>query len=133
MDLEGRELRLRDSKTGPRVVALSPAAVSVLEGLIQSAEGEWVLPGKIPGTHLNKLGNAWRRLRVRADLPDVRLHNLRHSFASTALALGENLPMIAKLLGHRRIGSTARYAHLEHNAVREVAERVATSLAKDIL
>lgn len=133
VDLEARELRLSDSKTGPRAVPLSPAAVSVLEGLIRSAETEWVLPGKIPGTHLNKLGNAWRRLRVRADLQDVRLHDLRHSFASTALALGESLPMIAKLLGHRRIESTARYAHLKRSAVREAAERVAISLAKDIL
>lgn len=133
VDLNGRELRLRDSKTGPRVVPLSPAAVSLLERVIQSAEGEWVMPGRKPGTHLKRLGNAWRRLRVRADLQDVRLHDLRHSFASTALAVGESLPTIAKLLGHRRIQSTARYAHLQRSAVREAAERVAISLAKDVL
>lgn len=133
VDLKARELRLRDAKTGPRVVPLSPAAVSLLERLIQSREGDWVNPGKKPGTHYKKLGGAWRRLRVRADLPDVRLHDLRHSFASTALALGENLPTIAKLLGHRRIESTERYAHLERSAVREAAERVAISLARDIL
>ena len=133
VDLRARELRLRDSKTGPRVVPLSPAAVSLLEGLLQSIEGEWVIPGNKPGTRLKKIGNAWRRLRARADLQDVRLHDLRHSFASTALALGENLPTIAKLLGHRRIESTARYAHLERRAVRQAAERVAISLAKDVL
>ena len=133
VDLKARELRLRDSKTGPRVVPLSPAAVSLLEGLTQSAEGEWVIPGRKPGRHFTGLGAAWRRLRVRANLQDVRLHDLRHSFASTALALGESLPTIAKLLGHRRIESTARYAHLERSAVREAAERVAISLAKDIL
>jgi len=130
VDLNARELRLRDSKTGPRVVPLSPAAVSVLEGLRQSAEGEWVLPGKIQGTHLNKLGNAWRRLRVRADLQDVRLHDLRHSFASTALALGESLPTIAKLLVHRRIESTARYAHLADDPLRRASDSVAASLKK---
>ena len=133
VDLKARELRLRDTKTGPRVVPLSPSAVSLLEGLSQSSKGEWVIPGNNPGTHLKKVGNAWRRLRARADLHDVRLHDLRHSFASTALALGENLPTIAKLLGHRRIESTARYAHLERSAVREAAERVAVSLARDIL
>lgn len=133
VDLKARKLRLRDAKTGPREVPLSPAAVSLLEGLVQSREGDWVNPGKKPGTHLKKLGAAWRRLRARAALHDVRLHDLRHSFASTALALGENLPTIAKLLGHRRIESTARYAHLERSAVREAAERVAISLARDIL
>ena len=66
-------------------------------------------------------------------LPDVRLHDLRHSVASRALALGEELPMIGKLLGHRRIESTVRYAHLARAAVREAAERVANSLAEDIL
>ncbi|MCZ0955267.1 MAG: tyrosine-type recombinase/integrase [Rhodospirillaceae bacterium] len=133
VNLDARELRLRDTKTGPRFVALSPAAVQRFKGLYGSTGSEWVIPGRKPGTHLKKLGSVWRRLRVRADLADVRLHDLRHSFASTALALGEPLPMIAKLLGHRRIESTARYAHLARGAVREAAERVADNLAKDIL
>ena len=62
-----------------------------------------------------------------------RFGDLRHSVASRALALGEELPMIGKLLGHRRIESTVRYAHLARTAVREAAERVANSLAEDIL
>ncbi len=133
VDFKARELRLRDAKTGPRAVPLSGAAVRLLEGLRRSAASEWVIEGGKPGTHLKKLGNAWRRLRIRADLQDVRLHDLRHSFASSALALGESLPMIGKLLGHRRIESTARYAHLARGAVREAAERVAGSLAEDVL
>jgi len=133
VDFKARQLRLRDAKTGPRAVPLSGAAVRLLEGLRRSAAGEWVIEGGKPGTHLKKLGNAWRRLRIRADLQDVRLHDLRHSFASSALALGESLPMIGKLLGHRRIESTARYAHLARGAVREAAERVAGSLAEDVL
>ena len=98
-----------------------------------SGRGEWVIPGRKPGTHMRKLGNTWRLLRARAGLPDVRLHDLRHSVASRALALGEELPMIGKLLGHRRIESTVRYAHLARTAVHEAAERVASSLAEDIL
>ena len=133
VNLPGRELRLRDAKTGPRTVPLAPAAVKVLAGLPWSGQGEWVIPGRKPGTHMRKLGNAWRLLRARAGLPDVRLHDLRHSVASRALALGEELPMIGKLLGHRRIESTVRYAHLARSAVREAAERVANSLAEDIL
>ena len=114
---------------------LSPAGPSkVLAGLPWSGRGEWVIPGRKPGTHMRKLGNTWRLLRARADLPDVRLHDLRHSVASRALALGEELPMIGKLLGHRRIESTVRYAHLARSAVQERrAERVANSLALDIL
>ena len=77
-----------------------------------------------------------RELRLRdtkTGLHDVRLHDLRHSFASSALALGESLPMIARLLGHRQIASTARYAHLARASVHEAANRVADSLAEDIL
>ncbi len=72
-------------------------------------------------------------MRIRAELEDVRLHDLRHSFASSALAFGASLPMIARLLGQRRIECTARYAHLARGAVREAAERVAASLAQDVL
>ena len=133
VDLEAGELRLRDTKTGPRVVPLSPAAVQLLAGLPRSGGNQWVIPGRKPGTHLVRLGNAWRLLRKRAGLNDVRLHDLRHSFASSALALGESLPMIARLLGHRQIASTARYAHLARTSVHEAAAQVADSLAEDVL
>ena len=116
-----------------RLLTLTPAAVKVLAGLPWSGHGEWVIPGRKPGTHLRKLGNTWRLLRARAGLPDVRLHDLRHSVASRALALGEELPMIGKLLGHRRIESTVRYAHLARSAVHQAAERVANGIAADIL
>ena len=69
----------------------------------------------------------------RADLEDVRLHDLRHSFASRALALGETLPVIGKLLGHSDIETTARYAHLAQDSIHETAERIAQSIAADIL
>ena len=68
-----------------------------------------------------------------ARLEDVRLHDLRHSFASRALALGETLPVIGKLLGHSDIETTARYAHLAHDSIHEAAERIAGSIAADIL
>ena len=68
-------------------------------------------------------------VRLRAGLDNVRIHDLRHSYASRALALGENLPMIGKLLGHAQIETTARYSHLS----REAAERIAVSIAADIL
>ncbi len=131
--LDEAELRLPDTKTGARVVSLSSPAVKLLAGLPRLPGNPWVIPGKKPGTHLRKLDDAWTAVRARAGLHDVRLHDLRHSYASRALALGENLPMIGKLLGHARIETTARYAHLARDSVRETAERIAESIAADIL
>jgi len=72
-------------------------------------------------------------VREAAKLEDVRIHDLRHSFASRALALGETLPVIGKLLGHNDIETTARYAHLAQDSVHEAAERIAASIGADIL
>ena len=130
--LEAQEIRLRDSKTGPRVVPLSPSAVRVLESLPRAAGNPWVIAGREPGTRLSQLGYYWYRVRRRVGLDDVRIHDLRHSFASRALALGESLSMIGKLLGHSKIQTTARYAHLARDSVNESAARVAASIAADL-
>ena len=130
--LKASELRLRDSKTGPRVVPLSPSAVRVLEGLPRAAGNPWVIAGRKPGTHLSHISHYWYRVRERAGLDDVRIHDLRHSFASRALALGESLSMIGKLLGHSKIQTTARYAHLARDSVKESAVRVAASIGADL-
>ena len=71
--------------------------------------------------------------RAWAELPDERIHDLRHTYASRALALGESLTMIGRLLGHRQIETTARYAHLARDSVHEAAVRVSDSIAADIL
>lgn len=131
--LDKSELRLPDAKTGARVIPLSPQAVKLLADLPQIEGNPWVIHGKRPGTHMTELDDAWQTVRARAGLSDVRLHDLRHSYASRALALGESLPMIGKLLGHAQVETTARYAHLSRESVREAAERIAESIAKDIL
>ncbi len=95
MDLGANEMRLRDSKTGPRAVPLSPAAVRVLADLPRVPGNPWVIAGRVKGMHMKNLGGPWGIVRARADLKDVRIHDLRHSFASRALALGESLPMSA--------------------------------------
>ena len=127
------ELRLADSKTGARVVPLPPAAVELLAALPRLPGNPWVIPGAKPGARLSGLDHAWRKVRKRAGLHDVRVHDLRHSYASRALALGENLTMIGKLLGHSHIQTTSRYAHLARDTVRETAERIARSIAADLL
>ena len=133
VDLDAGELNLGETKTGARTVTLSPAAVQVLRDLPRVADSPWVIAGPRPGTRITNLSEQWRRVRTRADLEDVRLHDLRHSWASRALALGESLPMIGRLLGHSRVETTARYAHLARDSVHEAAARIAASIGADLL
>ena len=133
VDPDARELTLADAKTGPRAVPLPPSAVRLLAGLARRPGNPWVIPGHKPGTHMRDIDGAWQTLRGRAKLNDVRLHDLRHSYASRALALGESLPMIGKLLGHSQVETTARYAHLARDSVHEAAARIAESIAADIV
>ena len=132
VDLEAGELRLPDSKTGARTVPLSPAAVQVIAELSRIPGNPWVIPGRNSGAPLRNLQYPLEILRARAGLEDVRIHDLRHSFASRALALGEGLPIIGELLGHRRVRTTARYAHLALESVKTSASRVAASIEADI-
>ena len=115
------------------VAGLPPMAVGILEDLPRRADSPWVFPGRDPERHLSTVNHLWLDVRARAGLVDVRLHDLRHSFASRALALGETLPVIGKLLGHSDIETTARYAHLARDSLHEAAARVAGSIAADIL
>ncbi len=133
LDFEAGEMRFADSKTGARIVPMPPAAAAVLAALPRVAGNPWVFPGRKKGTHQTNINDAWDRIRRHADLDGVRLHDLRHSFASRALALGESLSMIGELLGHRKIDTTARYAHLARESVRASTARVADSIGADIL
>ena len=132
VDLEAGELRLPDAKTGGRAVPLAPAAVRLLSTLPRDDENSWVIVGKKPHSYLTDLQHPWRRIRARADLPALRIHDLRHSFASRALALGESLPMIGKLLGHTQVQTTARYAHLARDTVKASAARIGDSIDRDL-
>ena len=133
VDRTAGELRLRDSKTGARRVPLTPAVEWVLAGIPRIAGNPWVITGKKPGAHLSNLDEAWLRLRVRAGLDDVRMHDCRHSYASRALTLGEGLPLIGKLLGHRKVTTTARYAHLARDTEKASAVKVGGSIGADLL
>lgn len=127
--IDGGTIRLPASKTGKRAVFLGTAAEEVLDGIQVLPDNPYVITGKMPGSHLTDLQHPWQRIRRRAGLEDVRIHDLRHSFASGALALGEGLPMIGKLLGHTQVQTTARYAHLAADPVKFAADRVSSSLA----
>ena len=130
VDLEAGELRLPDTKTGAKVVHLGDPAIAVLRGLPRNDDNPWVITGRKPGSHLTDLQHPWRRIRARAGLNDVRLHDLRHSFASGGLLVGEGLPMIGKLLGHTQVQTTARYAHLANDPLKAAANRIASRIAE---
>ncbi len=132
VDLEAGELHLPDTKTGRRAIPLAPSAVRLLASLPRDKENPWVIAGRRRGMHLNDLRHPWQRIRARAGLPGVRIHDLRHSFASRALALGEGLPMIGKLLGHTQVQTTARYAHLARDTMKVSAARIGDSIDRDL-
>ncbi|MDE0715164.1 MAG: site-specific integrase, partial [Gammaproteobacteria bacterium] len=131
VDLEAGTLKLSDSKTGSRTVPLSPEAVEVLSGIPRMDGNPWVIPGKAEGKPMQNLRTSWRSLCKRAGIEDMRIHDCRHSFASRALALGESLPAIGKLLGHSQVETTARYAHLAQDSVREATQRISDSIAAE--
>ena len=126
-------IELPDAKTGGRVVPLGPEARAVLSAIPRDEDNPWVIAGRLPGSHLTDLQRPWRRIRKQAGLEGVRIHDLRHSFASRALALGESLTMIGKLLGHTQVQTTARYAHLARDSIQTAAARITESIGGNLL
>ncbi len=132
VDLSRGLIFLPDSKTGQKPIRLSTQACSILSRLPRLGSNDHVIVGRGDGAHLVNLQKPWRRIRTRAALHDVRLHDLRHSFASIAAASGASLPMIGKLLGHTQPQTTARYAHLADDPItalnQDVGNRIAAAM-----
>jgi hypothetical protein len=103
------------------------------EGDEKLDDNPYVITGKKPGSRLTDLQHPWRRIRSKAGLAGVRIHDLRHSYASGALALGEGLPMIGKLLGHTQVQTTARDAHLARDPVKTAGSRVSDAIGKAMM
>src|ERR1700730_15837022 len=129
VNFEGRALRLPDSKTGAKTVHLGQPAFDALTAIARVNDNPWVITGTLPEAPLYDLQPFWQRVRARAGLKDVRIHDLRHTFASTAVAAGQGLPMIGKLLGHTHVQTTARYAHLAVDPVKSAADSVSSAIA----
>jgi integrase len=135
VDFGRRVIVLRDHKTDrggePRVIYLPEAAIEVLRALPRV--GKYVIAGATPDQPFKTLTHTWiRRVRADAGLKDVRLHDLRHSFASLALARGVGLPMIGKLLGHKQAQTTQRYSHLARDAAAAVADEIGAAYEQAI-
>lgn len=129
VDFERAMLMLPDSKTGQKVVYLSAPALQVLADIPRMENNPHVICGDKDGAHLVALQRPWQRIRKRAGLDDVRLHDLRHSFASVAASGGLSLPMIGKLLGHTQAATTERYAHLAADPLRAANEAIGARIA----
>ena len=129
-EVQGRRLRLADSKTGPRTIWLGVEARAVIRSLVRRTRDEPVFAfDSQPESAIDWL---WCQIRRVADLEDVRLHDLRHNYASLAARASETLPMIANLLGHSEIGTTARYAHLDDHHLVAAVNTVGWEIQKQL-
>jgi integrase len=129
IDIDRGEARLPDSKTGAKTLHLPPPALVVLTKLPRLDNNPHVIVGQTTGAAMVNLEKPWRAIRAAARLDDVRLHDLRHAFASVAASSGMGLPIIGKMLGHTQPSTTNRYAHLANDPVKAAAAAVAAKIA----
>lgn len=130
IDAERQALRLPDSKTGQKTIRLGTAALAILKTVPRVKDNPYVIVGKLEGSHLVNLQKPWRNIRTLAGIPDVRIHDMRHTFASQAAANGASLPMIGKLLGHTQAQTTARYTHLAEDPIAALNDQVGDGIAR---
>ncbi len=133
VDRDNSCLRLPDSKTGARIVYIGQNVIDLLKEVETHPDrplnNPYVFWGAVEGTYVKDPQKPWRDYRKKAGLGEMRIHDLRHSFASHAVSQGMSLAMIGKLLGHTQVQTTARYAHLMADPVREAAGKVAQGIA----
>ena len=127
VDLERGLLFLADSKTGRKTVILNAPALAVLAGIPRL--GSYVVPGGDPEQPRADLKRPWEAVVRRAGLDGVRLHDLRHTYASFGAGGGLGLPIIGRLLGHIQASTTQRYAHLDADPLRRASESIGGRIA----
>jgi integrase len=128
VELRRGYLALGDSKTGAKIIPLGAPAVEVLSGVARIEGATYIFPASSGEGHFQGVEKVWRRVRVAAGFPALRLHDLRHSFASVGLARGDALAVIGAILGHADVKTTSRYAHLADNPVRNTANEISKSV-----
>ena len=130
VDVERRCLRLKDSKTYEKVVPLGATALQLIKDQPRFNDSDFVFPSMRGDGHLVGLPRVWKRIAKRAGLEDVRLHDLRHSFASVGAGAGQSLYIVGALLGHKDAKTTARYAHLADDPAQLAADQISGNIAK---
>ena len=132
IDWDHNLAKLPDSKTGQKNLMLGEAVMDFLKTLPRLASSPLVFPSASSGTVPMSLQKVWNKVRISAGLNDLRLHDLRHNFASSAVSSGQSLYIVGKLLGHTQAQTTQRYAHLASDPVRAAADDVAAELGRKI-
>ena len=128
VDFENKALQLPVSKTGAKSIPLAAPALELLSSLPRIGENPHVIVGEKDNRHLVGLTKIWAKIRAKAELNDARIHDLRHSFASVAVAGGDSLYLVGKVLGHKQAKTTEIYAHLQDDPLRAVADRAASKI-----
>lgn len=129
IDFDAGRASLPDSKTGEKIITLPPAALEVLAAIPRVESNPHVIVGAKPGASLVNLKRPWSVIREAAGLSDLRIHDLRHSFASVGAAGGMSLPIIGALLGHSQAATTQRYAHLSDDPLQTAAAQISGQVA----
>jgi integrase len=129
VDFERGYLRLAETKTGKSNRPLGATAAAILRSLPRLADSAYVFPSAVAGEHLKEIKRLWTSVRHSAKLDGLRLHDLRHSYASVSAIGGESLLVVRSLLGHARIATTERYAHLSDDPVRRAADRASGDIS----
>jgi integrase len=130
VDWQYSYLRLADSKTGQKLIMLNGAATTVLQDIPRQNASDFVFPASRSDGYYEGTPKVWRRIRDQAGLNKVRLHDLRHSFASMAVSGGASLPVIGALLGHKDTATTARYAHLQDDPIRLASDAIGVEISR---
>lgn len=125
----GTHLELPDSKTGRRRIPLPKEASDIINCLPRRKDNPYVILGDKPTGHYNDMQKPWRKIRAMAGLDDVRIHDLRHTYASVAVMNGIDPFLLKEILGHKNLSTTLRYAHLSDDAVQTAASKIAERLA----
>ena len=129
--IKGKRIHLPDSKSGSGTVWLSSAARAVIDAIPRySDDCRFVFPARPATRHIGNFETQWHRIRSEAGLPGLRIHDLRHSWASTAALNGVDMVTVGKLLGHSDIETTAGYAHLADGHLVEAAEKVGAFIVR---
>lgn len=132
IDFELQTWRIPETKNGePRAVVLVPEAISILKHRQGDADSAFVFPGSGKSGHLEEPKKAWKRILERAQIENLRIHDLRRTFGSWLTVTGANMQVVGKALGHKDINSTAIYARLHLDPVRQAANVAVGALFKD--
>jgi integrase len=128
VDSERGMIHLPDSKSGRKPIYLSAAALAVLNDLPRRADNPFIIPGAKRGAHRADLKNPWASVCAHAGIEGVRIHDLRHSFASIGAGSGMGLPLLGRLLGHKQPATTQKYAHLDADPLRKAVNSIGATI-----